>query len=131
MLVKNLFTGKLVKLCAARESDWTEMAAWQEDSNYLRNLDTDIAFPRSAEGLKEQAADFGSGNMEFRLRTIDRDELIGFVALHSMEWNNQVCSMAIGIGNPEYRGKGYGTDALNLILRYAFFELNLNRVSLM
>jgi RimJ/RimL family protein N-acetyltransferase len=38
--------------------------------------------------------------------------------------------LAIGIGNPEFHGKGYGTDALNLIMSYAFNELNLNRVGL-
>lgn len=38
--------------------------------------------------------------------------------------------MAIGIGNTDYRGKGYGAEAVRLILRYAFYELNLNRVGL-
>lgn len=31
---------------------------------------------------------------------------------------------------PEHRGNGYGTDALRVMLRYAFNELNLNRVGL-
>jgi RimJ/RimL family protein N-acetyltransferase len=34
------------------------------------------------------------------------------------------------IGEREYWGKGYGTDAMNLLTRYAFMELNLHRVSL-
>jgi RimJ/RimL family protein N-acetyltransferase len=38
--------------------------------------------------------------------------------------------LAIGIGEASYRGKGYGSDALQLILRYAFRELNLYRVGL-
>lgn len=38
--------------------------------------------------------------------------------------------MAIGIGDPNFRGKGYGTDALQLILRYGFNELNLHRIGL-
>ena len=38
--------------------------------------------------------------------------------------------MGIGIGEREFWGKGYGTDAMDLILRYAFVELNLRRVSL-
>ena len=66
----------------------------------------------------------------FHLRTLADDTLIGFVALFSIEWNNGVGTMAVGIGNPDYRGKGYGADALFLILRYAFAELNLHRVGL-
>lgn len=68
--------------------------------------------------------------MEFRLRTLEDDALIGFVALFGIEWNNQCGKMAIGIGDPKHRGKGYGTDALRLILRYGFCELNLHRIGL-
>ena len=38
--------------------------------------------------------------------------------------------MGIQIGERDYWGKGYGTDALRVLLRYAFDELNLQRVSL-
>jgi RimJ/RimL family protein N-acetyltransferase len=38
--------------------------------------------------------------------------------------------VGIGIGEREYWGKGYSTDMMRVILRYAFTELNLNRVTL-
>ena len=38
--------------------------------------------------------------------------------------------MAIGIGEPDAWNKGYGSEAMRLMLRYGFEELNLNRVSL-
>jgi RimJ/RimL family protein N-acetyltransferase len=38
--------------------------------------------------------------------------------------------VGIGIGEREYWGKGYGKDAMRIMLRYAFMELNLHRVSL-
>lgn len=130
--MNDIFKGKFLKLTAVRETDADEMAIWQENSEYLRKLDTDFAMPKSIESMREYdlSKGPGSGAIEFRLRTIEEDSLIGFVALHSIEWNNQACLLAIGIGNPEFRGKGYGTDGLNLILSYAFNELNLNRVGL-
>ena len=129
---KNLFTGSLIKLSAVRANDAEQMARWQEDSNYLRTLDTDYAVLHSCDSIKDQDLKAGtkSNNIQFRLRTIENDQLIGFVALHSIEWNNQSCLLAIGIGDSDFRGKGYGKDALQLILRYAFYELNLNRVGL-
>ena len=36
----------------------------------------------------------------------------------------------MGIGEPEARGQGFGSEALQLLLRYAFTELNLHRVAL-
>ena len=38
--------------------------------------------------------------------------------------------VAIGIGEPDFWGKGFGSDAMRLMLRYGFTELNLHRVSL-
>lgn len=126
---KSLFSGQLVRLCASRPEDAPMLASWSEDAEYLRNLDTDFAMPGSVESF-EKASDKSSNSIEFRLRTLENDTLIGFVALFSIEWNNQCGKMAIGIGDPNFRGKGYGTDALRLILRYGFCELNLHRIGL-
>lgn len=38
--------------------------------------------------------------------------------------------MGLGIGERDFWGKGYGTDLMKLILRYAFLEVNLRRVTL-
>ncbi|MFY4777344.1 GNAT family N-acetyltransferase [Metabacillus sp. RGM 3146] len=125
----NLFYGDKVKLSIAREEDSEIMLKWGEDSEYLRNVDTEIAFPKT----KEQLTTKGQKDLNevyFRLRTIDEDHLIGFVAIHSIEWNNRAGLLAIGIGESSNRNKGYGSDALKLILRYAFHELNLDRVGL-
>ncbi len=129
---EDLFRGGLVRLAAAQEDDVALFARWSQDADYLRALDTDYARPLSAKEVEERFSSTGSGPnaVEFRLRTLEGDRLIGFVALHSIEWNNQTAMLSIGIGDPDYRGKGYGTDALRLALRYAFRELNLYRVGL-
>ncbi len=95
-------------------------------------MDSDYARPLSAEeaALRLNPEEVDPNKVEFHFRTLADDRLIGFVALHSIEWNNGAGLLAIGIGEPQYRGKGYGTDALHLILRYAFQELNLFRIGL-
>lgn len=128
----NLFRGELVRLVAPSERDAPVLARWSEDADYLRAVDSDYARPLSAEeaALRLNPEDSDPNKVEFHLRTLADDRLIGFVALHSIEWNNGAGLLAVGIGEPEYRGKGYGTDALQLLLRYAFDELNLYRVGL-
>lgn len=127
-----LFTGRLVRLAAPERDDAPAFARWSQDADYLRNLDTDFARPYSAETFLERfpPARENPNGVLFHLRTLDADRLIGFVALHSIEWNNQAGLLSIGIGDPEYRGRGYGSDALRLALRYAFAELNLYRLGL-
>ena len=55
--------------------------------------------------------------------------MIGWLVLREILWQARHCSFAIGL-DPALRGHGYGTDATRLALRYAFLELNLNRVGL-
>ncbi|PLS15430.1 GNAT family N-acetyltransferase [Bacillus sp. M6-12] len=125
----NLFLGDKVKLSNVRDEDAEIMVKWGEDAEYLRNVDTEIAFPKNKELLSTEGK-MDSNEVYFRLRTIDGDRLIGFVTIHSIEWNNRTGLMAIGIVDSTYRNIGYGSDALKLILRYAFHELNLDRVGL-
>jgi len=129
---RDLFRGELVRLAAATEEDAAAFARWSEDAEYLRGLDTDYARPRSVAEMARQLerSPDDRGSVEFRIRTLADDRLIGFVVLHSIEWNNRTANLAIGIGEAEYRGRGYGADALRLVLGYAFNELNMERVGL-
>ena len=129
---ESILRGKLVRLAAPRPEDAVQFAAWSEDAEYLRLVDTDYARPVSVEEFAERDKERRNdpNGLEFRIRTLQDDELIGFVALHSIEWNNQAGMLSMGIGGSAYWNKGYGTDALRLILRYAFTELNLYRVGL-
>ncbi|MBG9617569.1 GNAT family N-acetyltransferase [Bacillus cereus] len=131
-MTMNLFRNKTIKLLAMRETDAEVMAMWQEDSEYLRNVDTDVAFPQSLNEIASDGLLKGrrSNSVSFMVRTVQEDRLIGFVAIHGIEWNNRTGLLAIGIGDANDRGKGYGKEAIHLILKYAFYELNLHRVGL-
>jgi RimJ/RimL family protein N-acetyltransferase len=129
---QDLFRGALVRLAARRPDDLEAFARWSNDATYRRLLDTDPARPLSIEQIAAgpDGGDGGTHDVNFRLRTLVDDTLIGFVALFRIEWQHGVATLAIGIGEPAYRGRGYGSDALRLILNYAFNELNLYRVGL-
>ncbi len=66
----------------------------------------------------------------FMMRTTGEDRLIGFIALEGFDWAARSSWVDIGISDPAFRGKGYGTEAMRLLLRYAFDVLNLNRLNL-
>ncbi len=127
----NLFQFERIRLCAPRPEDSNAIALWSEDSAYLRQMDTDFARPyTAANALPPGMTERSPQNVYFHIRTLADDTLVGFVTLHSLEWNNGTALLAIGIGGAENRGQGYGTEALALILNYAFYELNLHRVGL-
>ena len=54
--------------------------------------------------------------------------LIGLVGLKDINYINQSAEFYVIIGDPAGWGKGYGTEATKLMVRYGFMELNLNRI---
>lgn len=53
---------------------------------------------------------------------------IGNMGLHSIDWIHRTATTGALIGEEEFRGKGYGTDAKMHLLKYAFHTLNLRKV---
>ena len=130
-----LLQSELVRLAAANsETDAEAMAHWSRDSEYARQLDSDPACPQSVKHAKEDIQKWmeneSPDNFGFMIRTLADGRLIGFIGLDGIHWTHGDTFVGIGIGDAEYRGNGYGTDAMRVILRYAFTELNLHRVSL-
>jgi RimJ/RimL family protein N-acetyltransferase len=60
---------------------------------------------------------------------VDR-RCIGGISLHSVVPADRRAQVAIGIHVPEMRNRGYGTEAMRLVLRFAFEQMGLHRVGL-
>jgi len=56
------------------------------------------------------------------------DRLIGVTGFHQIDQRTRQASFGITLGVKAEWGKGYGTEATGLLVRYAFETLNLNRV---
>ncbi len=55
---------------------------------------------------------------------------IGSVFLRDIDMDNRKAEYGIFIGEDDVLGKGYGTEAAKLILRYGFEELKLHKIML-
>ncbi|AFL52271.1 RimJ/RimL family protein N-acetyltransferase [Sinorhizobium fredii] len=60
---------------------------------------------------------------------IDAGRFIGHVRFHSIDRQDRRAALAIGIDDPAYLGRGYGTEAIRLALTHAF-STGLHRISL-
>ena len=130
----NSFIGNLVRLSGEDAQVLAEaFTRWGGDTEYTRLLDTDPSRAWSV-AKRKQWFEKEMENLEhyylFGIRSLEGDQLIGFVGLWGISWSNGDAWVGIGIGDRQYWGKGYGSEAMSLILRYAFTELNLHRVSL-
>ncbi|MFX1492429.1 MAG: GNAT family N-acetyltransferase, partial [Promethearchaeota archaeon] len=60
----------------------------------------------------------------------ETNQLIGTCGLFALSRINRKAELMIVIYNKEYWGKGFGTEAIQLLLNYGFKQLNLNRILL-
>jgi RimJ/RimL family protein N-acetyltransferase len=58
------------------------------------------------------------------------EKIIGNCAIQNINSKNRSCSCGITIGEKEYQNKGYGTEAMELLVEYGFNTLNMNRIEL-
>lgn len=127
----NLLTGQLVSLAEVDpERDSEIIARWSRDSQFWRLAHTEPAVPVLPKNVKRALEDRPIDLHSFAIRTRMDDRLIGLIGLYTIFWPQREAFMGINIGEREYWGKGHGTDALRVLLRYAFDELNLYRISL-
>lgn len=60
----------------------------------------------------------------------DPSLVLGEVVLNDISWKNRSSNFRIALYSPDFFGKGYGTQATRLILKFGFEQLNLHRIDL-
>ena len=132
---RQLFRGRLVRLAAEEpETIARALVRWTLDSEYFRMLDSAPQLMWSEkkykEWLEKDVEKDPAQNLFFGIRTLEDDQLIGFMALFDESWSHSDALVSIAIGEREYWGRGYGTDAMRAMLAYVFNELNMRRLTL-
>ncbi|WP_082684199.1 GNAT family N-acetyltransferase [Lentibacillus amyloliquefaciens] len=126
-----LLTGDKIKLTRFKEHDISILEQWHQDEEFIRLMDSSPAFPKTEEELKEwYLKKLKTNEFLFAVRTLESDDLIGFLELDSIDWVNRNAWLSLGIGDQSNWNKGYGQEILRLGLAFSFRELNLHRVQL-
>lgn len=118
-----------MKLRAIERADLPTFVRWLNDPEITQHLTLYLPLSLAEEErwFEQQLED--KSKHIFAIETEDSAH-IGNVGLHDLNWKNRNAVLGIVIGEKEYWGRGYGTDAIVTMLRFAFEELNLHRVSL-
>ncbi len=100
------------------------------DTPARRLLECAVELPPThveAKSFTENFSDFSlaKGRIMFTIVNMD-GENVGGVNLNSIDERNGTFSIGIQIDR-DHRGKGYGTRAVRILLKYAFFERRLNK----
>lgn len=133
--MSNLLRGRLVRLTSESPKELSEIySRWSRDSEFWRLMDSGITRPYSAKStekfLEDMLLEPKADSFQFSIRTLEDDRMVGDIGLGVVGWPQADAFVGIALGDRDLWGKGYGTDAMRIMLRYAFQELNLRRVTL-
>ncbi|MCL2693963.1 MAG: GNAT family N-acetyltransferase [Oscillospiraceae bacterium] len=122
--------GERVYLSPQNSEDVEIFTKWLNDSKVTDGLgDTYIMFTTATQRqwLEETSK---KGDYAFAIVKNQTDELIGSIGLMDVKLACGSATVGVFIGEAENRCKGYGTEAMQLIIGYAFEVLNLYNINL-
>lgn len=101
---------------------------WLNDKTVSENLGLDTKVT-TLEGEKEWLKR-SQNQYNFAIVLRENDKLIGNISFGDVDLIHRNAMLQIFIGDEENRGKGYGKEAIKLLLEYGFNNLNLNNIML-
>jgi RimJ/RimL family protein N-acetyltransferase len=126
-----MYTGEKVRLREYRKEDAALAQAYMNDPEIKRLLGGP-PFPLTLwdeeKWVAQQSA--RSDTYSFAIETLSDTRYIGGCGINQLDWKNRVVELGIFIGDKAYWDQGYGTDALKVLLRFVFAQLNMHKVSL-
>lgn len=103
---------------------------WMNDLEVTRYLESRF-YPNSMEGLQKYVAEkLGDPNNVFLAILLkEGDRHIGNIKLGPINWIHRFADVGLLVGEKDCWGKGYATEAIRLMVDYAFGTLNLHRLT--
>lgn len=128
MYIKKLI-GEHIYLSPRKIEDGEKFAEWMNDfeiTDYLGRSSQMITVEAEKEFLEQHIKEEAT----FVIVVKETDEMIGTISIENINHINREGTLGIFIGNKKYQNRGYGTEAIHLILEYGFRYLNLNNINL-
>lgn len=127
-----MYTGEKVRLREYRKEDAGKAQKYMNDPETKRLLSPRIPFPITLEEEGKWFENLSSSKdtYSFAIETLEDGKYIGGCGVNAIDWKNSVAIVGIFIGDKNYWGKGYGTDAMRVLTKFIFEQMNINKIKL-
>ena len=126
-----LFSGKKVRLRPLEPEDADTISEYINDWEVRQYLAMYLPISQEAERewVMRQSRNLSDKLIVLGIEPTDisKPPLIGTISL-KIDWKNKNAELGIAIWNKDFWNRGYGTDAIRVLLKYAFLELGLHKV---
>lgn len=103
---------------------------WHNDAGLYEHLVSPyrhVSRLSEEEWLRKKMA-YSNAEMQFAICLAENDRHIGNIHLRGIDWVSRFAETGVFIGEPEFWSKGCGSEAMMLLLRHAYRDLNLRRI---
>ncbi|WP_082235284.1 GNAT family N-acetyltransferase [Halobacillus massiliensis] len=126
-----MFKTERIHLRKVMESDAETYYSWINNLEVMENTSPELdvyTLNETEQFIKNIACSDKSKSYMIELN--ENSMPIGIVSLVNIDYKNRNAECIIDIGNQNYWGSGYGSEAMGLLLNYGFKELNLHKIYL-
>lgn len=126
-----MLTGEKVFLRPLKSSDIENTLIWRNDM-FIKSSTMSHPFPITRQQEEKWydsiLSNYDNSKIYFGICDKTSGDMIGYMSLINIDWINRFCFVAGAVGSIGNIGKGYGKEAVQVINRYAFSNLNLHKV---
>lgn len=122
-----------IRFRAIERADIPTFVAWLNDAEVIANLGVWLPMSHADEERWFEnmlARPLETHPLGIEAKTKSGWKLIGNIAFDEVDAHNHSAEIGIVIGEKSYWDKGYGTEAMKLMVRYGFYDMGLNRIFL-
>ncbi|GAC1508886.1 MAG: GNAT family protein [Chloroflexota bacterium] len=125
-----MLSGQLVNLRAVEAADYAFLYKWANDAETMLYWGRPGHTVSHAEIAQRDQFEQSRGNSRKYMIDTKDGKTIGQIDYYDVDWQVRSAWTSILIGESEFWGGGYGTDAMRTLLRFLFQQLGLHRVAL-
>jgi RimJ/RimL family protein N-acetyltransferase len=119
-----------INLSKIKKEDMEYIYRWFSAAEFLKYYDYYPPIPLTKDEVDKVFSDYENGKKSEVFAVRLENTIIGVAGYDDIIEENQVATLFIGLGNENERGKGYGLEAMRLLLEYGFKNLNFHRIQL-
>lgn len=120
--------GRRINLRLITKDDVEDLATWINDPEIRQYLSRGFPIDLITESNWVSKLYPSEENVILAIETTE-GELIGDIGLHKIDYVSRTATTGTMIGDKNFHGKGYGSEAKMLLLNYAFNTLNLRKIN--
>lgn len=126
--------GKRILLREYQEEDLRYIRKWVNDPEITDYLSDVFLYPHSMQNTEKFIEFMMAGKNEktkgFIIGDLQSGKYLGQIDMFNIDWKNRWAELGIVIGSQGNLNKGYGREAIELLLDFAFNRMNLHRMEL-